>query len=71
VGGQRCHDLTGDRCLMPQLGSSPVSSLPGSGFYTVAEYKEIVAHAAQRHIIVIPEFDMPGHSHAAVNAMEV
>jgi hexosaminidase len=56
---------------MPQLGSSPVSSLPGSGFYTVAEYKEIVAHAAQRHIIVIPEFDMPGHSHAAVNAMEV
>ena len=71
VGSKRCHDLTHDLCIMPQLGSSPVVSLPGSGYYTVADYQEILSYANQRHITVIPEFDMPGHSHAAINAMEV
>lgn len=35
-----------------------------SAFYTQDEIKEIVEYAAQRHIIVIPEIDMPGHATA-------
>lgn len=32
------------------------------GFYTKDEMKEIVAYAKERHITVIPEIEMPGHS---------
>ena len=32
------------------------------GFYTQQELKELVAYAAHRHITVIPEIEMPGHS---------
>jgi len=38
------------------------------GFYTQAEAREIVAYAAQRHIMVVPEIEMPGHSSAALAA---
>lgn len=34
-------------------------------FYTQDEIREIVAYAAQRHIEIIPEIDMPGHATAA------
>jgi hexosaminidase len=36
------------------------------GFYTQAQIKEVVAYAAARHIDVIPEIEMPGHSSAAI-----
>jgi hexosaminidase len=42
----------------------------GSGFYTARDFEEILAYATERHIIVIPEIDVPGHSRAAVRAME-
>ncbi|WP_222984675.1 family 20 glycosylhydrolase [Flagellimonas meishanensis] len=35
------------------------------GFYTQEEYKELVNYAAERHITIIPEIDMPGHTNAA------
>ena len=38
------------------------------GFYTQEEIKDIVAYAAERHITVIPEIDMPGHMQAALAA---
>ncbi len=38
------------------------------GFYTREEVKEIVAYASARHITVIPEIEMPGHSQAAIAA---
>jgi hexosaminidase len=38
------------------------------GFYTQEEIKEVVAYALQRHITVIPEIEMPGHSKAAIAA---
>jgi len=38
------------------------------GFYTQAEYREIVAYAAERFITVIPEIDLPGHTNAALVA---
>ena len=42
----------------------------GTGFFTVDEYRIILRYADERHIEVIPEFDMPGHAHAAITAME-
>lgn len=36
-----------------------------AAFYTQNDIKEIVAYAAERHIMIIPEFDMPGHATAA------
>jgi hexosaminidase len=38
------------------------------GFYSQADVREIVAYAAQRHIMVVPEIEMPGHSTAALKA---
>lgn len=38
------------------------------GFYTQKEVKEVVAYASKRHITVIPEIEMPGHSTAALAA---
>lgn len=38
------------------------------GFYTQDDIRQIVAYAAQRHIEVIPEIDMPAHSNAALAA---
>ena len=32
------------------------------GYYTKAELRELVAYAAERHLTVIPEIEMPGHS---------
>ncbi|WP_372407959.1 beta-N-acetylhexosaminidase [Streptomyces luteireticuli] len=41
---------------------------PHGGFYTRDDIREIVAYAAERHITVVPEIDMPGHSQAAIAA---
>jgi hexosaminidase len=38
------------------------------GFYTQKEIKDVIAYAAARHIEVIPEIEMPGHSMAALAA---
>lgn len=38
------------------------------GFYTQADIKEVVAYAAERHITILPEIDVPGHSSAAIAA---
>lgn len=41
---------------------------PHGGFYTQDDIREIVAYAADRHIRVVPEIDVPGHSQAAIAA---
>jgi hexosaminidase len=46
-------------------GSTAVDSEPG-GFYTQADYTEIVAYARSRYITIVPEIDMPGHTNAAL-----
>jgi len=40
--------------------------IPHGGFYTQAEIKELVNYAADRHILIVPEIEMPGHSLAAL-----
>ena len=69
VGGKRCFDLNDKQCILSQLGSGPDSTTSGTGHYSVNEYKEILRYANERHIQVIPEFDMPGHGNAAIKAM--
>lgn len=71
IGGRRGHvnksELTS---LLPLLGSGPGFDSSGSGYYTVEDYREILCYARDRHIEVIPEIDMPGHSHAAIRSMK-
>lgn len=36
------------------------------GFYTQEQIREVVAYAAERHITIVPEIEMPGHAMAAL-----
>jgi hexosaminidase len=47
-------------------GSTEVGGRKGQLFYTQDQYRDLVAYAANRGITVIPEFDMPGHTNAAL-----
>ncbi|QNE41736.1 family 20 glycosylhydrolase [Hymenobacter sp. NBH84] len=38
------------------------------GYYSQDEVRELVRYAAQRHITIIPEIEMPGHASAALAA---
>ncbi|MFC6061726.1 beta-N-acetylhexosaminidase [Streptomyces ochraceiscleroticus] len=46
-------------------GSTQVGGGPG-GYYTKADYQEIVRYAQSRYLTVVPEIDMPGHTNAAL-----
>ncbi|MEZ9594685.1 family 20 glycosylhydrolase [Shewanella sp. 10N.261.52.F9] len=70
IGSKRCHDLSEDTCLLPQLGSGPFSDAKVNGYYSKADYIEILQYANARQIQVIPSMDMPGHSRAAIKSME-
>jgi hexosaminidase len=48
--------------------SGKTSGKPHGGFYTQEQIKKIVTYALERNITVIPEFEMPGHSGAAIAA---
>ncbi|MFI9119030.1 beta-N-acetylhexosaminidase [Streptomyces bikiniensis] len=62
VGSWRARSKWGHR-------ASPLwTDTPHGGFYTRDDIREIVAYAAERHITVVPEIDLPGHSQAAIAA---
>ncbi|MGC4895276.1 family 20 glycosylhydrolase [Micromonospora sp. DT31] len=48
-------------------GATQVGGGPG-GWYTRDDYRRIVAYAARRHVTVVPEIDLPGHTNAALVA---
>ncbi|WP_282168075.1 family 20 glycosylhydrolase [Shewanella japonica] len=70
VGSKRCHDLTETQCLIPQLGSGPFADSDVNGYYSKADYIEILNYATARQVEVIPSMDMPGHSRAAIKSMD-
>ena len=73
IGARRGHTLTEDEFLHPEYGSGPDPNdpaSPGNGHYSKADFMEILKHAESRHIRVIPEIDIPGHSRAAIVAMK-
>ena len=62
VGAQRAQTVIG-------RNSGEYDGTPyGPYLYTQDECREIVAYAAERHITVIPEIDLPGHMQAALAA---
>ncbi|MFF9471967.1 beta-N-acetylhexosaminidase [Streptomyces roseolus] len=62
VGAWRARSKRGHR-------ASPLwDDTPHGGHYTRDDIREIVAYAAERHITVVPEIDLPGHSQAAIAA---
>ncbi|MEU4191478.1 beta-N-acetylhexosaminidase [Kribbella sp. NPDC026611] len=48
-------------------GSTQVGGGEG-GYYTKAEYAELVQYASDRYITVVPEIDTPGHTNAALSS---
>ena len=52
----------------PRLTSIGAWRAGYGGFYTQDEVRDIVAHAARRHVQVVPEIEMPGHAQAAIAA---
>jgi hexosaminidase len=40
------------------------STVPHGGFYSQEDLREVVAYAAARHVVVVPEIEMPGHARA-------
>ena len=67
--------LTDDQGWRIEIESWPDLALIGGagevgtgdgGYLTQAEYLDLVAYAAARHIVLVPEIDMPGHVNAAL-----
>ncbi len=69
-----------DSACLQKAKENPDFNLPGEflttkdgkqvygGFYTQQDIRDIVHYAAQKHIEVIPEIDMPGHMMVATRA---
>jgi N-acetyl-beta-hexosaminidase len=53
---------------LTEIGSAVMDGPEQQGFYTQEDVREIVAYAAERQIMVVPEVDVPGHSNAAMMA---
>lgn len=51
-------------CFYSEEGS-PMAS---GGYYTKDDVRELVAYAAERHIDIVPEFEIPGHSREVLEA---
>ncbi|MFK4759453.1 family 20 glycosylhydrolase [Microbacterium sp. ZW T5_45] len=54
----------GSRHLLTELASDSAAGGEPGGFYSASDYREIVEYAAAHHMVVIPEIDLPGHTHA-------
>ncbi|WP_181766879.1 beta-N-acetylhexosaminidase [Streptomyces albidus (ex Kaewkla and Franco 2022)] len=66
TGGTRARSLIGHR---GRQGAPPLwDERAHGGRYTQDDLREIVAYAAARHVTVVPEIDVPGHSRAAIAA---
>jgi hexosaminidase len=73
VGAKRGHTLDDANFLPPSFGSGPFTDAEnnhGTGFYTRADFIEILKYANQRHVQIVPEICFPSHARAAIKAME-
>lgn len=73
VGGYRAHTIVGpvyQNPIDPDFDASKeqFDGVPHGGWYTQEELRDLVAYAAERHVTVVPEIDMPGHAQAAIAA---
>ncbi len=51
---------------LTEVGGQTAIGGARGGFYTQAEYADLVAYARSRYVTIVPEIDMPGHSNAAL-----
>lgn len=51
---------------LAEYGGGTEVGAGAGGYYTQADYSQIVRYAGERYITVIPEVDMPGHVNAAL-----
>lgn len=74
VGARRGYTLTDDAGFLKQIysgdGCPDSPDTPANGHYSAEEYIDLVRTADSLGIEIIPEFDAPGHSRAAIRAME-
>ncbi|WP_348945660.1 family 20 glycosylhydrolase [Chitinibacter sp. FCG-7] len=72
IGSLRGYTADETDNLVPCFGSGgDVAGKAGSGYYSKADFIEILKYATARHIEVVPEIDVPGHARAAIKAMNV
>lgn len=55
----------------PQLQEEEATTRKKGKFYTQEDFKEILAFCKERHITVIPELDIPGHTEAFRKALHI
>lgn len=73
VGSRRGYTVADDVDFLKQIYSgdgSPLSDTPANGHFSAEDFIDIIKFAYGNGISVIPEFDSPGHSRAAIRAME-
>lgn len=72
IGSQRGHTLDSKKFLPASFGAGPVpGATSASGYYTRAEFIDLLKYANDRHIQIIPEVESPGHARASIKAMDV
>jgi hexosaminidase len=54
--------------LLTEIGGTGALGDHPGGFYTLADFAELVRYAAERFVSIVPEIDLPGHTGAAVKA---
>ena len=72
IASRRGHTLDESKWLQPAYAwgcdASDTTTL-ANGYYSRNDFIEALKYANQRHIRIIPEIDIPGHSRAAIKAM--
>lgn len=56
--------LSDDQGWRIEIASRPRLTARTGPHYSAADYREIVSYATSRHMTVVPEIDVPGHTHA-------
>ena len=72
VTSRRGHTLDESSCLQPAFAwgwDAKDMTTMANGYYSRNDFIEVLQYANHRHIQVIPEIDIPGHSRAAIKAM--
>ncbi len=72
VGSRRGHTTDESSCLYPAYvgGCDPDAASVSNGYYSRAEFIDLLKFAAERHIRIVPEIESPGHARAAIVSMK-
>lgn len=72
IGARRGYTTDESECLFPGYDGhyDPNGATTGNGFLTREQFISLLRYAKARHVSVVPEVECPGHSRAAIRAME-